>query len=85
MNVVGLQDTAHVGLVRGACSEPLDRRFLVAERLQESEGEFATVERLLCECRDGFLNLDGVHVSDPRSRDGRSPIGHVVVRVDSTE
>ena len=65
VDVVGLQNAAQVGFVRGAGPEPLDRRLLVPERPQERVRELAGVERLLGQRGYGFFDLDGVH-SIPR-------------------
>ncbi len=43
-----------------ACAQPLDRRFLVPEGLQEGERKLAGVERLLGERRYGLFDLNGV-------------------------
>ncbi len=61
MDVIGLKDAAKIGLVRLALAQPLDRRLLVAKGLQEREGKFPCVERLLGELGYGLFNLDGVH------------------------
>ena len=61
MDVVGLKDAAQVGLVRLALAQALDRRFLVAEGLQEGERKLRGVKRLLGQGRDGLFDLNGVH------------------------
>ena len=63
MDVVGLQDTAEIGLVGRAAAQALEGRFLVAEGLQKRERELPGVERLLGERRYGLLNLNGVHTA----------------------
>jgi hypothetical protein len=67
MDVVGLKDATQVGPVRLALAQPLERRFLVPEGLQEGEGKLASVERPLRERRYGLFNLYGVHTARSRT------------------
>jgi len=71
VDVVGLKDTAEVGLVGLALAEPLEGRFLVPEGLQEGEGKFPSVERPLGEDGYGLLDLNSVHATRLRPRSFR--------------
>lgn len=62
MDVVRLQNPAQVGLVRRARPQPLDRRFLVPECLQEGERKLLSIEEPLSQRRNRFFNLDGVQL-----------------------
>ena len=61
VDIVRLQDAAEVGLVRLALAQALERRLLVPEGLQEGEGKFLRVERLLGEGGYSLFDFDGVH------------------------
>ena len=63
VNVIGLKNAVHIGLVRRARTQPLDGRGLVAEGFEESERELCRVLRLLGERGYGLFNLDSVHAS----------------------
>ena len=63
VNVIGLKNTAEVGLVRGARAEPLDRRVLVAERFEESIRKVRRVKRLIRQLRDGLFNFNRVQLA----------------------
>ena len=67
VDVVGLEDAAKVGFVGLARAQALERRFLVAEGLQEGERELRRVERLLGQGRYCFFDLDSVHFSPCRN------------------
>jgi hypothetical protein len=67
VNVVGLKNTAKVGLVRGACAQPLDRRLLVAESFKEGIREAFGLKRLIRQLRNRFFYLDGVQLFSPPS------------------
>src|SRR5260370_635326 len=56
MDVIGLKDTAKVGLIRLALTQAFNRRFLVAEGLEEGEGELLGAERLFGEGGYGLLD-----------------------------
>jgi hypothetical protein len=62
MNVVSLENAAKVGLVRGTRAQPLDRRLLVAEGFKEGIREVSSIERLIRQLRNGFLNFNGVQL-----------------------
>jgi hypothetical protein len=47
MDVVCLQDAAQIRFVRLALAQALERRLLIAEGLQEGEGELRRVKGLL--------------------------------------
>jgi hypothetical protein len=61
VDVARLQDAPKIGLVRCACAQSFNRRFLVPERLKKEIWKLGGVERLLGEHRDGFLDLNGIH------------------------
>lgn len=60
VDVVGLKNAANIRFVGRAGSQALDRRGLVAESLQEREGELLGVERLLGKLGYGLFDLNGV-------------------------
>ena len=61
MDVVGLEDAADIGLVRGARAQPFERRLLIAEGRKERIRELDGIERLLGKLRDRLFNLYGIH------------------------
>lgn len=61
VDIAGLKDAAQIGFVRSAGAQPLDRRRLIPERLQEGIGKLLSVKGLLGKVRYGFFNLNGVH------------------------
>jgi hypothetical protein len=61
VDVVGLEDTAQVGLVRNARAQALQCGFLVPEGLEELERKLLPVEELLGEFGYGLFDLDSVH------------------------
>ena len=63
VDVVGLKNPANIQFVGRAGPQALDRRGLVAERLQEREGELFHVERLLGKLGYGFFDLNGVQLA----------------------
>ena len=65
VNVVGLKNATKVGLVRGACAQPLDRRLLVAEGFEEGIREILGVKRLIRQLRNGFFYFNGVQLFVP--------------------
>src|ERR1700675_2535903 len=62
VNVVGLKNTTKVGLVRGAGTQPLDRRLLVAESFEEGIRKVLGVKRLIRQLRNGFFYFNGVQL-----------------------
>jgi hypothetical protein len=62
VNIVGLKNTAKVGLVRGAGAQPLDRRLLVAEGFKEGIREILGVKRLIRQLRNGFFYFNCVQL-----------------------
>ena len=62
MDVVGLENTAKIGLVRRPGTQALERGLLVAEGFEEGIGEGRGVEGLLRKVGDGLLDLDGVQL-----------------------
>jgi hypothetical protein len=81
MDVVGLEDTTQVGLVRLALAQAFDCRLLVAESLKEGEWKLGRIERLLSESRNSFLDLNRVHVNVPRKYASNASC---LVRINST-
>jgi hypothetical protein len=65
MDIAGLQDAAKIGFIRCARTQPLDRRFLVAEGFKEGIREFRRFERLLSEIRYCLFYFDRVQLSVP--------------------
>ena len=69
VDVVGLKHAApragKVGPVRFALAQAPERRFLVAECLQERERKLRGVKRLPGEVGDGLFYLDSVHTRRP--------------------
>lgn len=63
MNVVGLENTAEVGLVRCTSAQPLDRRLFVAEGFKESIRKVFSLERLIRQFGDRFFYFDRVQLS----------------------
>jgi hypothetical protein len=65
VNVVGLKNTTKIGLVRGAGTQPLDRRLLVAESFEEGIRKVFGVKRLIRQLRNGFFYFNGVQLFAP--------------------
>ena len=62
MDVVGLENAAKIGLVRGAGAQPLDRCLLVAKSFKEGIREILGVKRLIRQLRNGFFYFNGVQL-----------------------
>jgi hypothetical protein len=61
LDVVGLEYPIQVRLIRLALPQPLERRLLIPESLEEREGKLHSVEGSFGQRGDGLLDLDGVH------------------------
>ena len=62
VDIVGLEDSAKVGLVRRACAQALNRRLLVAESFKKGVWESCRVERLFGEFCYCLFYLDRVQL-----------------------
>jgi hypothetical protein len=67
MDVVGLQDTAKVGLVRRARAQAFYRRVFVAEGFKERERKLRGIERLFSQRRNCLFDLNSVHFAPSRT------------------
>ena len=65
MNVVGLENAAEVGFVRGSGAEPPNRRLFVPECFKEGKWKTLRIERLVSELRDGFFYFNGIQLFIP--------------------
>src|SRR5262249_51550409 len=65
MDIARLKDAAKVRLVRFALAQTFERRFLVAEGLQEQIRKLGSVEGRSRQGRNGFFDFDGVHPPQP--------------------
>ena len=69
VNVVGLKNTAKVGLVRCARTKPPDGCLLVIKSFKEGIRKVPGVKRLVCQLRNGFFYFNGVQLFPPLSCD----------------
>jgi hypothetical protein len=68
VDIVGLENSAEVRLVRGAGAQSLNRRLLVAERFEKGIRKVLGIERLIRQLRNGFLYFNGVQLFAPPRR-----------------
>jgi hypothetical protein len=62
VNVVALEDTAQIRLIRVAVFEPLDRRRLIAKGFQKGKGKLLWVKGGFGKLGNGFFDFNCIHI-----------------------